>query len=318
MKQEILYRFLLGEATPQEERQIEEWLRENPTEHRKELDMVRFIFEGVELYGDDIREELNLGRRVFLPWKKIGRYAMRAAAVAVIAVASGYIAQRYTFDSISSQTNTLKVPRGHRMEIALSDGSNIWLSSGSTLEYPVVFRKNLREIRLSGEALFDVNHKADHPFVVRTFATDIKVLGTRFNVDADEHHRRFTAILLEGSINVTNRINPEQAAIIMKPNDIVKLSHDRLQVGELQNSDAMCWTEGLVNISGLNFYELMTKFEQVFDVNIVIERKTLPNMDKIAGKIRVSDGIENALRILQHTADFSFEKDEETNTVTIL
>ena len=61
----------------------------------------------------------------------------------------------------------------------------------------------------------------------------------------------------------------------------------------------------------------MAKFEQVFDVKIVIARNSIPDIGKISGKIRVNAGIENALHILQYAADFSFEKDEETNVVTI-
>ena len=55
----------------------------------------------------------------------------------------------------------------------------------------------------------------------------------------------------------------------------------------------------------------------LFDVKIVIARNSIPDIGKISGKIRVNDGIENALHILQYAADFSFEKDEETNVVTI-
>ena len=103
----------------------------------------------------------------------------------------------------------------------------------------------------------------------------------------------------------------------MKPDDIVNLSNGRLFVETIRDPEALCWTEGLVRISGLPFDELMAKFEQVLDVKIVIARNSIPDIGKISGKIRVNDGIENALHILQYAADFSFEKDEETNVVTI-
>lgn len=54
-------------------------------------------------------------------------------------------------------------------------------------------------MKLSGEAVFDVEHDEDRPFVVETFASDIRVLGTKFNVIADERHQRFSTALLPGA-----------------------------------------------------------------------------------------------------------------------
>lgn len=61
----------------------------------------------------------------------------------------------------------------------------------------------------------------------------------------------------------------------------------------------------------------MEKFERAFDVKIDITLTTLPNIKNVSGKIRVNDGIDKALHILQYTADFSYRKDSDTNVVTI-
>ncbi len=73
--------------------------------------------------------------------------------------------------------------------------------------------------------------------------------------------------------------------------------------------------EGLISISGLPFDELMEKFERAFDVKIDITLTTLPNIKNVSGKIRVNDGIDKALHILQYTADFSYRKDSERGVV---
>ena len=294
MNQEILYRYLKGDTTPQEDLQVAEWLEADPVANQKELDIVRFVFEGMELYGNDARGGALRPRGIVIPWRKVWIFAMRAAAVLLLVFAGGYVAHQRTYEAISDRLN-----------------------SGARIEYPVVFKKNLRSVKLSGEALFDVRHDAECPFEVETFATKINVLGTKFNVIADETYDRFSAALLQGRIKVTNLLDPRRQEIVMKPDDIVNLSNGRLFVETIRDPEALCWTEGLVRISGLPFDELMAKFEQVFDVKIVIARNSIPDIGKISGKIRVNDGIENALHILQYAADFSFEKDEETNVVTI-
>lgn len=128
--------------------------------------------------------------------------------------------------------NSIYVPAGQRMELTLADGTHVWLNSEARLEYPVLFAQDVRRVRLSGEALFEVAHDKSHPFVVETFASDIRVLGTRFNVDADEEHRRFSTALLEGCVRISNRLDPAQASIVILPNERVDLVGNYLQASK--------------------------------------------------------------------------------------
>lgn len=320
MKEEVLYRYIKGETTAEENLHVAKWMEEEPASHQQKLDEVRFIYEFSMLYGDQIEHKAAAGRKTGLraiQLRRIGGYVLRIAAAVILVVLGGNIARHRLYNTFTQQTNVLQVPYGQRIHITLADGSDVWLNSGARLEYPVVFEKKLRRVKLSGEGLFDVRHDENCPFEVETFATNISVLGTKFNVLADEAHERFSTTLLEGRVKIANRLDPRQREIIMNPDDIVNLSNGRLYVETLRDHEALCWTEGLVNISGLKFDELMSKFEQVFDVRIVIARRTLPDIGKISGKIRVNDGIENALHILQYAADFTYHKDDEANVVTI-
>lgn len=203
------------------------------------------------------------------------------------------------------------------MELTLADGTHIWLNSEATIEYPAVFARNSRCVKLSGEAMFEVKHDEKRPFVVETFAMDVRVLGTKFNINADEEHNRFSATLLQGTVLVSNRLDPSQMDIVMKPNEVVSMVNGRLSTTLLADESSLCWPEGLLYVTGLSFPELMDKLEQTFAVHIVIDRKTLPDMSAAGGKIRVNAGIENALRVLQYAANFTYKIDETTNTITI-
>ena len=312
MEKETLYRFYKGEATSDEQRRLMEWL-DADQENRRIFDRERGMYNALLLFAPE--EKAARGR--LLTWRRVTRYAVQAAAVVILAVGIGWGYVSYKERSWANLMTRVAAPEGQRINLTLQDGTNVWLNSGAEIEYPSLFAGNSRQVRLSGEALFDVRHDAECPFEVETFATKINVLGTKFNVIADETYDRFSAALLQGRIKVTNLLDPRRQEIVMKPDDIVNLSNGRLFVETIRDPEALCWTEGLVRISGLPFDELMAKFEQVFDVKIVIARNSIPDIGKISGKIRVNDGIENALHILQYAADFSFEKDEETNVVTI-
>lgn len=79
--------------------------------------------------------------------------------------------------------NKVSVKEGSTYQITLSDGTNITLASGSEIVYPI--GGNRRDVKLKGEALFDVAHNEHSPFTVATEnGTKVTVLGTRFDVQA--------------------------------------------------------------------------------------------------------------------------------------
>lgn len=141
MNQEILYRYLKGDTTPQEDLQVAEWLEADPVANQKELDIVRFVFEGMELYGNDARAGALRTRGIVIPWRKVWIFAMRAAAVLLLVFAGGYVAHQRTYEAISDRLTAVHVPNGQRIEITLPDGSRVWLNSGARIEYPVVFKR---------------------------------------------------------------------------------------------------------------------------------------------------------------------------------
>ena len=80
--------------------------------------------------------------------------------------------------------NTLNVPRGSKVvTISLSDGTQVWLNSESSLRYPASFKGAERKVEITGEAYFEVAHNAAMPFIVKKDAMEISVLGTHFNIE---------------------------------------------------------------------------------------------------------------------------------------
>ena len=97
---------------------------------------------------------------------------------------------------------TITVPAGQRVNLDLPDGSNVWLNAGTTMQYPVSFMTDKREVILDGEAYFEVAHNEKSPFVVHTSTLDVEVLGTKFNVEAYSARKIFETSLMEGRVKV--------------------------------------------------------------------------------------------------------------------
>src|SRR5690606_32526777 len=115
--------------------------------------------------------------------------------------------QSITQDHNNSVFNTLIVPYGKRSEISLSDGSKVWLNSGSKLIFPATFEGKNRIVYLEGEGIFKVTHNKSQPFIVKTGNHNIEVLGTLFNVTNYTDENTVSTVLKSGSVQLNFKSN---------------------------------------------------------------------------------------------------------------
>lgn len=312
MEKETLYRYVSCQLSPEEEESVLEWLSADPA-HEFELAEVQRQHDLVALSAPVINEIYTKDHTRHFG-STVRRWSSIAAVVALFVFGIHYfrVAQRILWES--EQLQTVTVPYGQRVNLILQDGTSVWLNAGSTLRYPALFTGEKRRVVVEGEAMFEVAHNAECPFVVETYACDVEVLGTKFNVSADEADGTFTTALFEGSIVVSSRLDPNER-MVLKPNDMVALVNNHLQVGQIRNEADYQWMNGIISLTDQTFSELMHRFEKVFGVTIRIERE--PSIRIGQGNIRQSVGIDNALQILQQFADFEYEKDDQNNTITI-
>ncbi|HEY8897267.1 MAG TPA: FecR family protein, partial [Niastella sp.] len=115
--------------------------------------------------------------------------------------------------------NSLTTPYGGEYKVTLADGSTVWLNAGSSLRYPAVFTGNDRPVTITGEGYFEVAENKAKPFRVFANGTEVKVLGTKFNVKAYERDKQVTATLVSGAVaiqhgSILKNIKPNQQAIV--------------------------------------------------------------------------------------------------------
>lgn len=316
MDQTLLMKYFRGETSPEEEHRILSWVEASP-ENKAEFRKAHLLFDGLVLYGPKPEDmQSNADKKHWEGWR-FARHTVRIAAAIVGIIGAAYFGKIYYHRLLSKQQTLISVPAGQRMQMTLADGTLVHLNAGTTLEYPVVFSHKDRRVKLTGEALFEVAHDAKHPFIVETFATNLQVLGTKFNVLADPNNEVFSTTLIEGKVKVTNRNDPAES-IIMQPNDMVVLENGRLYKERVPDFADLCWTEGLIHLKKMPFDELMAIFERAFDVRIEIERETLPQIDVMSGEVRISDGVDYALHVLQLvSSEFTYTRDEKTNVIVI-
>ena len=314
MEKETLYRYVACQASPEEETAVLTWLEADPA-HESELAKVQRQHDLVALSAPVINELYAKDRR-----RRFGsvlrRWSAAAAAVVLLAFGGYYFHAARDFSRQGERLLSVSVPYGQCVSLTLQDGTSVWLNAGTTLRYPALFTGRERRVEIEGEARYEIMHDAKHPFIVRTYACDVEVLGTKFDVMAEEREGLFSAALLRGSVKVTNRLTPGEQ-FVLKPNEEVRLAGRRLNLNAIGSMDDYLWTEGMISIKGLSFGELMHKFEKSFGVKIRIDRARMPEVDYNHGKIRISDGVDSALRLLQMASDFTYTRSEDNGTIVI-
>lgn len=305
--QHILISYYLGQSSEAEKEAIHQWIESD--EANREI----FIRERIRFDASILVEEpvLRSGKRIYLqPWL---RWSLGIAASILFLLGSFYLYDDYRIDQLSSAFQCVSVPAGNRTNIQLPDGTNVWLNANTTIRYPIAFLKKSREVILDGEGYFEVT-KDKKPFIVKTDKYDVEVLGTTFTVEAYVGKEDFRTMLYDGKVKLYNARHPE--AVFLSPGETARLVGDVLQVSSTIDVNSFRWKDGLIYIEDKSFGDIMKLFEKFYDVQIVINNKKVDRLG-YRGKLRISDGIDHALRVLQNDFPFVFKRDEDRNIIYI-
>lgn len=204
----------------------------------------------------------------------------------------------------------IDIPYGDKFKIKLSDGTLVWLNSGTTFKFPQNFgsKTGIRAVEVIGEAYFEVAKNKQKPFIVHTPSVDVKVLGTHFNISSYPNDSKSETTLMEGKVNVYRasqknkplRLSPNQQAVFEK-------SNDSFQKNDVLASNFNSWIDNILIVDGLSFLELKKKLERRYNVTISCEIETLLD-NRYRGEFK-DESLRETLETIALSSDFDFEID---------
>lgn len=121
----------------------------------------------------------------------------------------------HIYQSQSEEQLVAVVARDEVKELMLPDGTKVWLNKHTTLKYPREFSEKERNVYMEGEGYFEVKRNVEKPFIVRSEAMQVRVLGTVFNLKSDKMNRSAVATLIKGEIEVKG--NHNEGMIVLAP-----------------------------------------------------------------------------------------------------
>jgi len=286
-----------------------------------------------EAEGEQVPQIRRSGIRRLLPY---------AAAVVGIGLAGWYFYQSPkhapTIENPVVKESEVVARAGARTKMVLPDGTQVWLNSGSKLNYRNDFH-NVREVELEGEAFFDVVASISPatgtkiPFVVHASSINIEVVGTAFAVKSYPQDETVEATLLRGIIEVSRKDNPNAPKVTLKPNEKlifnkqlepepqpavlpVNNQHKFATVRDItitpitrnipdSQKVETSWMYNRLVFKGERFRDLADKMERWYNVTIHIKNDNLLRY-RFSGVFK-DETLNEALNALQLTAKFSYQ-----------
>ncbi|TYA89239.1 FecR family protein [Seonamhaeicola marinus] len=204
--------------------------------------------------------------------------------------------------------NTLLVPYGKRSSLVLSDGTTVWLNSGSKIIYPIAFKGKKREVYIEGEAIFDVTHNANKPFVALTSNQRIEVLGTVFNVSSYQDDVNDFVVLKSGKVKVANELKGKWSKgidILPGTKANFDLVTKETTTGRVDVEQYFAWRDGVLILKNNDLNYIMRKLSRYYNTPITITDKTL-SAETFSGYLDLKDNLENAIQVIKESTSLDY------------
>ncbi len=271
----LIEKQLKGQANPDDTASLQQWRAEN-TSHDTVYRQLEKIWNesgailtektyDTSAAWDKIDHRLDHGNKK-APVRMITRLAAAATIAGIILIAGWFFFQKSTPELQVAKAEQNNLP------ITLPDGSQVILRKGATLSYPKTFTGKEREVALTGEAFFEVQHDAGHPFRIQTVRATLEVLGTSFIINTS--NRQDELLVTTGKVQFTNKGGNGEKHIIT-PQQYSKLDAKGFEIKTLNDPNFLSWKTGLLQFDNTPIDQVAATLSHHFGVSITADSSLL-------------------------------------------
>lgn len=196
--------------------------------------------------------------------------------------------------------NRLHVPYGKQAQLTFSDGSNLWVNSGTTVVYPETFIGRTREIYVNGEVYADIAPDAKKPFVIKTDDIEINVVGTQLNISAYSTDNFSRIVLVEGQVSVNRNENNLKLA----PGQAFTATVDGNTLEMVDTEKYTSWKDGVYIFDGEPIETILLKLARYYNVTVLLPKED--SETEFFGKLELKDDFNAIIRNLSDIAAFNY------------
>lgn len=306
---ELIVKNLSGEISEEEKQVLEQHLSENQSQRNFFLTLRTFwksYFPKQKQHSIISKTEKKLCFTYRLNTKTNSFGWLQIAATLLLIVSLSYSVfhivkppQKLTLKEYGCGPSEVK-------EFVLSDGTKVWLNSSSLLIANEPFIGATREVKLFGEAYFEVAHNEKQPFEVQTRNLKTRVLGTHFNVLAYPTDKVHEIALYQGKVEINSKLKTDKS-IILNAGDRAYFSPEtgKINVTHTNIENEALWRDGILRFYNEEFFSITRKLERKFHTKIFIA-------DSIVGNLKFSaefeeESLKKIMQILYEAHEFEYE-----------
>jgi transmembrane sensor len=319
----VLDRYLAGESSPEEAEVVRQWLAED-SRHMEILEALRTAGRsqrrwdvgaawnrvqaarsGTETSVPAEHPRIAARRQAHTERERSAHGMLRVAASVLLMVASVWILWT-TLGTGSMQE--IATARGERATVHLPDGTVVDLGGDSRLSYPRRFRSGVREVRLEGEAYFQVAHRMDQPFLVSTRDAVAQVLGTEFGVRAYRDDEEVRVIVVSGRVRVRADELAGDTGVVLGAGDLARVAGARRPEVDrgVEVDRHVSWKMGYLAFDDVPAREALTQLERWFDLEFDADDRVLAGQ-RVSAFFRTDD-VAEVLASLSMSLDARYER----------
>lgn len=314
LDEELMAKFLMGECSEDELCKVNAWLDESD-ENTRELFRIEEIYnlgkagefadekkiaKAEKLLFKRLKEEETKQHKV----RKIYTWMRYAAMFVGIFLISGLGYHIYR-NQIPEEVLVAVTARDEVKELMLPDGTKVWLNKHTTLKYPREFSEKGRNVYMEGEAYFEVKRNPEQPFIVRSEAMQVRVLGTVFNFKSDKTNRSAVATLIKGEIEVKG--NHDEGMIVLSPGQKAELNAvSRRLVVKQVDTGIENWHNNQFVFEKADIFTIARTLENSYGVRIILA----PDMDAArtyTGVLAKKQNVEEVLNLIKNVIPIKYK-----------
>jgi len=317
---DLITTYLTGEAGSDDIIFLENWIRTDPL-HRKffedytrtwvliekvkiedtlNIDVAWKEMESIINRNETTDNQQTTKKSLLRPFIIKKQSFLRIAAIFLILVIPSFFILRNLFRPEPKQMEaSLSIKEGR-----LPDGTSVTLNKGTILEYPSSFKGNNRDVKLNGEAYFEVKHDEKQPFIVSSHNVRIEVLGTSFYVNTNATHNTMEVILNSGSVAIYFDDQKEHT-LILSPGEKAEINPCEQKMDKEVNTDPnyRSWMTQRFIYNNEPLFLIVADLNKVYHSNLRISTPGISNCLITAAFDHQS--VESILNVLQATLDLT-------------
>ena len=277
MEQLDIIKYLNGQAGREECAKIEAWIAESK-ENQMTFHRWKSVWESAGAIApseapnvDDAWEKIQpiIGKQA----KQVPMYRRWQSIAAAIVILLGISFFGWRYFNLEPELLLVSTQIGETKEVELPDGSIVWLDESTQLSYPDSFKKNRRNISLSGTAFFDVERDEQAPFMIDGNKSVVEVLGTSFVVHSRPDSDEVKVEVKTGKVALYGEGKKQEPGLVLVAGEqgILNLETAQLQKSKIENTNYLAWQNQVIEFVETPIREVEKTLEKVYKTDLIIE-----------------------------------------------